>query len=331
MKKSLYIFSNGTIKRKQNTIYFLSENDEKKYIPVENTKEIYVFGEVTINKKLLEFFTQKEILLHFFNYHGYYVGTYYPREHYNSGLVILKQAEYYLDEEKRMTLARAFVEGAATNILRVLKYHERKGIDLKDIIQEIEVLKSLIDRQTKVEELMAIEGNIRDTYYSAFDKILEDSDFSFNKRTRRPPKNRLNALISFGNQLLYVAVLSEIYRTHLDPRIGYLHSTNQRRFTLNLDVAEIFKPIIVDRMIISLIKRKMLKKEHFDARLKGILLKDSGKKIFLKEWDSRMQSTVEHKKLKRQVSYQRLLRLELYKLEKHFIEGKEYKPYVMKY
>ena len=331
MKKSIYIFSNGTIKRKQNTIFFLSENEEKKYIPVENTKEIYIFGEVTLNKKLLEFFTQKEILLHFFNYHGYYVGTYYPREHQGSGLVLLKQAEHYLDEEKRMKLAKSFVKGAADNIIKLLKYYQTRGIGLKSTIRKIEKLSSQIEKQTNTEDLMAIEGNIRDTYYTSFDKIIQDKDFSFNKRTRRPPKNRLNALISFGNQLLYVAVLSEIYRTHLDPRIGYLHSTNQRRFTLNLDVAEIFKPIIVDRMIIGLIKKKMIKKEHFDARLNGILLKENGKKIFLKEWDNRLQTTVEHKKLKRHVSYQRLLRLELYKLEKHLIEGIEYRPYKMKY
>lgn len=89
---------------------------------------------------------------------------------------------------------------------------------------------------------MAVEGNAREIYYSAFDIIVDNEDFAFAKRTRRPPQNRLNALISFGNSLLYVTVLGEIYRTHLDPRIGFLHATNFRRFSLNLDVAEIFKP-----------------------------------------------------------------------------------------
>ncbi len=331
MKKAIYVFSSGTIKRKQNTIFFQSEDGAKKYIPVENTREFYIFGEVTINKKLLEFFSQKEILLHFFNYHGYYVGTYYPREHYNSGLVTLKQAEHYLDEEKRMYLARMFVKGAADNIIKVLKYYDTRGIDLKDPIERIEHLKSTIQNQNTPEELMAIEGNIRDLYYGTFDTIIQNPDFSFQQRTRRPPQNRLNALISFGNQLLYVAVLGEIYRTHLDPRIGYLHSTNQRRFTLNLDVAEIFKPVIVDRLILSLLNKKIIRKEHFDARLGGIILKENGRKLFLKEWDTRMQTTIKHKGLGRSVSYQRLIRLELYKLEKHFIEGRPYKPYLMKY
>ena len=87
---------------------------------------------------------------------------------------------------------------------------------------------------------MAIEGNIRDIYYDGFDKIINDELFEFKRRTKRPPLNRLNSLISFGNSLLYTCVLREIYKTHLDPRIGYLHTTNNRRFTLNLDVAENF-------------------------------------------------------------------------------------------
>jgi len=93
MKGSIFVFSNGELKRKQNTIYFEGDKGIKKFIPVENTAELHLFGEVTINKKVLEFLSQNEIILHFYNYYGYYVGTYYPREHYNSGFMILKQAE----------------------------------------------------------------------------------------------------------------------------------------------------------------------------------------------------------------------------------------------
>ena len=115
MKKPIYIFNSGDLRRKGNTLYFETE-EGKKYIPIENTREIMIFGEVSINKKLLDFLSQKEILLHFFNYYGYYSGTYYPREHYNSGYMIVKQAEHYLDDTKRITLARKFMEGSLENI-----------------------------------------------------------------------------------------------------------------------------------------------------------------------------------------------------------------------
>jgi len=331
MKKAIYIFSSGELKRKQNTLYFQKEDGSRKFIPIETTSEIYIFGEVTLNKKLLEYLTQKEIIMHFFNYHGYYVGTYYPREHYNSGLIILKQAEHYLHNEKRIHLARKFVNGAIRNILKVLTYYQNRGTELNDIIEHIDSLRNTVLQCNNTNELMAMEGNVREVYYNAFDRILRNPDFEFRGRTRRPPRNRLNALISFGNSLLYVAVLSQIYRTHLDPRIGYLHATNFRSFTLNLDVAEVFKPILVDRTIFSLINKGMIKKSHFREELGGIYLKDTGQKIFVEEWEKRLMATIRHRNLGRNVSYRRLLRLELYKLEKHMIGDSLYHPFIARW
>jgi len=331
MKKPLYIFSSGEIRRRQNTLYFEGRDGKRKYIPIEATSEIYIFGEVSLNKKLLEYLTQKEIIVHFFNHHGYYVGTYYPREHYNSGLMILKQAEVYLDEAKRLDLAKRFVKGAIRNMLKVLAYYNNRGVDLQDLIDTIQRHFESIPLLGSINELMAIEGNAREVYYNGFDRILRNPDFEFRTRTRRPPSNRLNALISFGNSLLYVLVLSEIYKTHLDPRIGYLHSTNFRRFTLNLDVAEIFKPILVDRAIFYLINKNMIKANHFRNEVGGIYLKDRGQRIFLEEWERRLSTTLKHRGLGRNVSYRRFVRLELYKLEKHFLGDGEYHPFVARW
>jgi CRISPR-associated protein Cas1 len=175
---------------------------------------------------------------------------------------------------------------------------------------------------------MALEGNIRNYYYKAFDEILDDPDFVFKERSRRPPKNHLNCLISFGNSILYTYILSEIYRTHLDPRIGFLHATNFRRFSLNLDVAEIFKPIIIDRLIFTLIGKRMLTKADFEKDMEGVLLKEKGKKKFVEEMDKRLKATIKRRSTGRNVSYRRLLRLELYKLEKHLIGESVYEPFI---
>jgi len=328
MKRSLYIFSDGVLRRKNNTLYFESEGVQK-FIPVENTSEIYIFGEVELNKRFLEFLTQSEIILHFFNRYGYYVGSFYPREHLNSGYMILKQAEHYLDTQKRLFLARTFVEGSYKNMRQVLKYYQSRGIDeLERYIQQMENLFGSVFNINDVNSLMAMEGNIRQTYYSAFDLIIGKDDFKFEKRSKRPPKNALNTLISFGNSMMYTVVLSEIYRTHLDPRIGYLHTTNFRRFTLNLDVAEIFKPIIVDRLIFSIISKNMLKPEHFEEDLEGIVIKDDAKKLFIDELEQRLSTTISVKNIGNYVSYRQLIRIELYKIEKHLMGEKEYQPYV---
>ena len=330
MKSRIFVFSDGELKRKENTLFFENEAGEKKFIPIEGTQELMIFGEVSLNKRFLEFTSRKEMIMHFFNHYGYYVGSFYPREHLNSGHMILKQAEAYLDEERRIALARKFVEGAINNILKTLDYYARRKenpVILAASSRIREMSSSLCDQQS-TGSLMAIEGNIRDIYYSAFDDIVENEDFKFESRTRRPPKNRMNALISFGNSLLYTSVLSEIYKTHLDPRIGYLHSTNFRRFTLNLDVAEIFKPILVDRMIFSLINKGELKNRHFEKRMDGVVMNEDGMKIFSKEFEERLQTTITHKKIGRPVSNRRLIRLELYKLEKHIIGEQEYKPFL---
>lgn len=330
MKKTIYIFSHGEIQRKDNTLFFEGE-EGKKFIPVEDTQELMLFGEVSLNKKALEFFSQKEIILHYFNHYGYYMGTFYPREHLNSGFMIIKQAEHYIDEAKRLALAKNFVQGAIQNILKVLKYYQSRGKELSENIEQIEAILKETENQPSIPTLMAKEGEARQVYYQCFDLILADPLFTFDKRTKRPPKNQLNTLISFLNSLLYVTVLSEIYQTHLDPKIGFLHTANFRRFSLNLDVAEIFKPIIVDRVIFTLIGKKMLDKSHFDAQLEGLLLNEKGRRIVVTEYESKLKDTLSIKELGRKVSYRRLIRMELYKLEKHFMGEKEYSPYISKW
>lgn len=326
MKKTIYVFSDGELKRSNNTLYFDSDKN-RKYLPVEDTGEMMVFGEVTIGKKLLEFVSKNEILLHFFNYYGYYVGTYYPREHYNSGHVILKQSEHYMDAVKRLILARKFVRGATKNIQKVLSYYNKRGKEVDSYVQNIEELNTKIYDAGDIDTLMAYEGNARNYYYKAFNQIIESDLFRYSERTRRPPETMLDALISFGNSLLYTTVLSEIYKTHLDPRIGYLHSTNFRSFTLNLDVAEIFKPIIVDRTIFALLNKNVLNSQDFMRELNGVYLNEKGRRTFVQEYQDKLETTINHKKLGREVSYRTLIRLELYKLEKHIIGDEEYQPY----
>jgi CRISPR-associated protein Cas1 len=294
MKKTIYVFNDGEVHRKDNTIYFEGK-EGKKYLPVEDIGEICIIGEVGTSKKFLEFCTSNQIVIHYFNFHEYYVGSYYPREHYNSGYMILNQAEHYLNLDKRKYLASKFIEGSAHNIINVLKYYANRGKNVGKNLEDIMLLLNKLDENMDIEQMMAIEGNIREVYYSAFDEILDNSNFTFEFRSKRPPLNKLNSLISFGNSLLYTTVLSEIYNTHLDPRIGYLHSTNNRRFTLNLDVAEVFKPIIVDRVIFTLIGKKMIQAKHFNKNLNSVLLNEEGMKIFISLYEEKLQSVLMHK------------------------------------
>lgn len=328
MKRTIYLLSNGRLFRQDGNICFEDDVGKKQFLAIEQISEIFVFGEISMTKKLLELLSYKGIMVHFFNFREYYVGTYYPKEYYNSGFLTLKQAEHYLDIQKRLYLARKFIEGGVKNMLKVLVYFSNRGIPVDGFREKIEEKLQDLHHATDTDELMSLEGNIREIYYDAFDIIIRNKDFEFGKRSKRPPENRLNALISFGNSLLYSVILSEIHKTHLDPRIGFLHATNFRRFSLNLDLAEVFKPIIVDRLIFSLINKKVIKAKHFNQELSGVFLSEEGCKLFLEHWESKMKTTISHRTLGRNVSYRRLLRIELYKVERHLIGDKTYEPFV---
>ena len=318
-----YIFSNGELKRKDNNIYF---NDRA--LKIEMTSDIYLFGEVTLNTKCLNFLGQNKKAVHFFNYYGFYTGSFYPKESNVSGKLLVKQVEYFQDSEKRVELAREIIKSASDNIFRNLRYYNGRGKALKN---EMEIIKSYqleLDKAQEVNEIMGIEGNVRKVYYSTWSKII-NQEIDFEKRVKRPPDNMINTLISFINSLIYTTCLSEIYKTQLNPTISYLHSPGDRRFSLCLDITEIFKPLIVDRMIFSLLNKNMINEDDFAKDSNFYYLKDKGRKKILEEYEKKLNQTITHKELKREVSYQTLIKLECYKLIKHLLGDKKFDGFKM--
>jgi CRISPR-associated protein Cas1 len=189
---------------------------------------------------------------------------------------------------------------------------------------------SLLEHTLSIEQILFIEGQIWSRFYDSFKYFLPE-DFIINKRVKRPPDNPMNALISFGNTLLYTKTISAIYHTHLNQSISFLHSPREGRFSLCLDLCEAFKPIIVFKSIFDLVGRKRLQvSKHFDKKLNYALLNEEGKKIFINEFENRINETFLHSRLNRKVSYKHSLRLDGYKLIKFILEGKEFTPFLLK-
>jgi CRISPR-associated protein Cas1 len=318
MRQNYYLISDGKLKREENTIYFVNE-DGKRALPINRIYSIYALGSLSLTSKAISLLAKEGICIHFFNRYGFYLGSFYPRETLISGDLVVRQVEHYLDNEKRIFLAKAFVEGSVLNMNRVLSSYKLE----KELITHLQKLAEV----KSIEEVMGVEAIARTEYFSNFDNILKN--FKFGKRSRQPPENEVNAMMSFGNALLYSAVLSEIYHTQLHPAISYLHEPSERRFSLSLDISEIFKPIIVDRMIFYLVNKGVMKEGDFDRDLGGVLLSESGRRKMIEEFNGRLKTTVKHRQLKRNVSYQRLIRLECYKLIKHLLGTNQYKPLVM--
>ena len=323
MGQSFYVYNNGDLRRKDNTLQFTNAEGEKKDIPIERIDDIYVMAEMTFNSTFLSYLSQYGITMHFFNYYNYYTGSFYPKEKLLAGRLLVKQVEHYADHGRRMVLARKFIEAAADNIYRNLRYYNGRGKDVSGYMSEVNDLRKKIPGTESVEELMGIEGNIRKQYYAAWNVII-DQEIHFEKRVMHPPDNMINSLISFVNSMIYAKILSEIYHTQLNPTISYLHEPGARRFSLCLDVSEVFKPLIGDRLIFSLLNRKQITEDSFTKELNFLHLKKEASALIARELEERLKKTIMHKELGRQVSYQYLIRLEAYKLIKHLIGEKEY-------
>ena len=329
MAKTKYISSMGELTKKDNSLCF-RKNGKNIYIPVEGTEEIYCLNEVSINTKLLDFISRNNIVMHFFNYHEGYSGTFYPKNKYNSGKLLLKQVKAF--EENRLIIAKSIVNGIGENIYEIL-YHYYKH-DKKEVKKTLNWIKedfySRVSKGENVKEIMAVEGELWQRFYSEFKFILPE-DFIMNKRCKRPPDNPINALISFGNSLLYTKTISIIYKTHLEQRISFLHEPSEGRFSLSLDISEVFKPVIVYKTIFELVNKKMIKVDkHFNKELNYCLLNEEGRNIFIKAFEDRLESTFNHGKLKRRVTYKTAIKLDCYKLIKYIMEDKNFKPFSLK-
>lgn len=361
MSDFFYILKNGKLIRKDNTIYFVSEKNQdnksncfktenpddsggeteldlenisdkpeyiKKALPVEKIDAIFAYGRISLSSGVISFFSKKQIPVHFFGYYGHYESTLLPKEALLSGYMHINQASHFTDKKKRLLLARRFVEGSAGNILKNLEYYTNQGKALGDRMGHIKSVLDEIGSCRNISELMAMEGNIRSTYYSTFNEII-DGAFEFEGRSKRPPQNPLNAMISFGNSLVYTATINAIYHTQLDQTISFLHEPSERRFSLSLDVSEIFKPLFVDRTIFKLVNKGMIQESDFDKSIGSCIMNDNGKRKFLAAFDEKMNTTIKHRTLKRNVSYKRLIYLECLKVAKHVAGLKKYEPFII--
>lgn len=336
MKKTKYIFNGGIMTRKDNTLKFQPIDAEgvlKKphYLPIQDISDLYCFGNITVNSALLNFLGQQQVALHFFDYYENYTGSFMPRDKQLAGKMQVAQTQAYLQNPIRLYLAQQLIQGATNNMLYILNAYRKKD---RNLIHQVEAIKNLqpqIATTDSISELMGIEGNCRQVYYTAFDSIISSKDLVMNGRSKQPPKNEINALISFGNTMCYTLCLRAIHNTALNPTISFLHEPGARRYSLALDIAEIFKPALVDRTIFTLLNRKQIQQhKHFEPHLNGVYLNDVGKRIFLEAYEARLKETFLHPKLKKKVSYRHAVRLECYKFVNYIMKTADsYQPFVL--
>lgn len=322
-----HLINEGILTKRDFSLLF-DGKDGKKYIPVETIDSLYIYSNVIFSGKFFEFMNDKGLNVSLINRYGEKIGSFVPQNNRRNIKTELKQLRIYDDEKMRLDLAKKLEIASVSNIRANLRYYERRKDDdkLAETIAELSELIKQLNEARSVNQLMMIEAQARQKYYHCFNWILEDPGFTFEKRTRRPPEDPLNAMISFGNTLLYQRIANEINRTSLDIRIGIVHVAGSRPESLNLDLADLFKPILVDRTIFTLINRKMLDANDFvQVENNGIYLSKSGKKQFIKEFERKLYQKLQIDGVKR--TYDFLIKNEIQKLKKYIESGEKYKPY----
>ncbi|WP_435362337.1 type I-B CRISPR-associated endonuclease Cas1b [Haloarchaeobius sp. DFWS5] len=326
MDRNYHVFSDGRLERHNDTVRLVTLDDEKKFLPIEKAEAIYLHGQVDYNTRLISFLNQHGVAIHVFGWNDYYSGSIMPKRGQTSGQTLVEQVRAYDDSDRRIELARKFVAGSIHNMRANVTYYNGRGHDFEDVIETLDETRDRLDGVAAVDETMGVEATARRAYYATFDDILPDG-FVFDGRRYNPPDNETNSLISFGNSLVYANVVSAIRATALDPAVSFLHEPGERRYSLALDIADIFKPLLTDRVIFRLLNRSQLSTNDFETDLNSCLLTDRGRKTFSKAYEETLERTIDHPDLGKKVSYQYLLRLEAYKLKKYLLTGEEYVPF----
>lgn len=361
MKQNLYLFSDSIIRRKDSTIlcekliressdeeeldeqeekslqqeeFFLDPDciiptGDKKYIPVESIDSIFAFGSIHFNSRFLYFLSQNNITLHSFNFNGSFAGSFLPSNRNNSGSILIQQPSFYINYKKRLSIAKEMSVASAKNSLANLKYHINRGAHLSDQYSYIEDLIEYIEHAEDIQELLGLEGNIKKTYYSSWKNIF-NYPIDFTHRVKNPPNNLINALISYGNAIVYSICLNQIYQTRLYPEIGFIHEIGKGKLPLCYDLADIFKPIFTDRTIFKVINKNMISEKDCFKKNGRAILKENAKKIFVTELESKLQTTIALSETKK-MSYKRLVKEECYKLIKQLNGEENYKPFISKW
>lgn len=323
----LFVAYDGILNRKDFSILFEDEN-HKIFIPIEACSSINIYSNVIFGKSFLEYANQHKLTVNMFDKYGNFMGSFHSQEHYKRTSVLLKQVTLYNDLPKRLELAIKIETASLHNQRENLRYfykHSKKDT-LKKSIDIMSDYMSQMKNAKDINQLMMIEARAKQQYLQSFDDMIDNKEFLFEKRTRRPPQNEVNALIRFGNTFLYRRIANDIYKTVLDIRIGIVHASNSRSESLNLDIAEIFKPLIVDRTIFSVIHNlQMHSNMHFETTEGGTYLNNVGRRMFIRGLEQKLNLKLSVNGQK--ITYDRIIKNEIHKILCYIEKGEKYKPF----
>ncbi len=300
-------------------------------VPAASVDQIVLVAGANLSAPAARFALRANIDVVFLSSYGRFEGRLSSEMHKN---VILREAQYkaHFDPARSLELARAFVAGKIHNmrVLVMRQNRKRKLPQLASAAKELRALLRALARAGDRNALMGVEGAATKTYFSAFAQMIEppDAPFDFDKRTRRPPRDPVNALLSFAYSMLIADLTSATSLVGLDPYVGFLHTAVYGRPALALDLAEEFRPVIADSVVLSLVNQGMVSESHFYQRLGGWFLTERGRERFFTALNARRKQEVTHPIFGYKLSYLRTMELQTRLLAKVLTgELNEYVPF----
>lgn len=310
MLNTLYVTTQGAYLRKEGeTIVVEAEQQVRARLPIHNIGGLVCFGNVLCSPFLLGHCGENGVAVSFLSEYGKFLARVDGPQ---SGNVLLRREQYRRadDLSRSADLARMFIFGKLNNARTVLQRHLRDhpeaagNPNVEALVLRLQQQMLRLQSPLPLDEVRGMEGDAAHAYFGAFNGLLgARTGFEFHERSRRPPLDPVNALLSFLYTLLAHDCRSACEAVGLDPQVGFLHRDRPGRAGLALDLMEEFRPFLVDRLVLSLINRQQIALKDFVTGETGaVLLKDDPRKLVLKTWQERKQDEITHPFLNEKMS-----------------------------
>ena len=309
---TLFILSEETyLSLDGENIVIIAENSEKRRFPLHMLENIMCFSYKGASPALMGACAERKIGLSFFSPNGKFLAGVHGKEY---GNVLLRKQQYRIsdDKEQGVQYAKNMMIGKVYNSRWTLERTARDHKEREDYesIRKIsaELQEGLLKIRTvdNIDQLRGIEGELASRYFSVFDELIlnQKDDFIFQTRNRRPPMDRVNALLSFAYAVVERECANALRSVGLDPFVGFMHTDRPGRESMALDIMEEFRSILCDRFVLTLINTKTVRKDSFMKGDDGaVLLNDKGRKIFFNNWQNRKRELITHPFLKEKMEW----------------------------
>lgn len=342
MKKhlnTLYITSEDAFVHKERETFVVKINDEKVFqAPTHSIENIVCFGFKALTPALMAYCAENNVGISYLSMNGKFLARVYGAQ---KGNVLLRKAQYAISDDEFLSLkiARSIIAAKVSNYRYILLRHQRNHPDLcpEDVILTADAMSNRlkkIEEARSLDELRGYEGECANLYFSVLSNLItsQREDFTFLQRSKRPPLDPANALLSFTYAILVNDVRSALETVGLDPQVGFLHQLRAGRPSLALDLMEEFRAYMGDRIMLNLINLKQVSKKDFEIRESGeVKMSDDARKALLTAYQKRKQEEITHPFLREKMTIGLLPHIQAQLLAR-YIRGdiEEYPPFYLR-